>query len=101
MLQQYRVELSDLGVTPIQAGVLLYLQRYPGSYCQSMADDLGRDASWIGVVVRDLHRQGWLKKQRAPCDDSYVFLRVTRKGAALARAITRDVLLRLGELTAK
>jgi len=91
MLQQYRVQLSNLGVTPIQAGVLLYLQRYPGSYRQSVADDFGRDAAWIGVVVRELHRHGWLKKQRAPCDDSYVLLTVTCKGAALARTITRGL----------
>ena len=89
ILRHYRVELSDLGVTPTQAGILLYLHRYPGTYRQSVADALGIDAAWTGTVIRVLHQKGWLKKQRAPCDDSYVLLTVTRKGTDFVNKITR------------
>ena len=90
-LHSCRDALALLGVTPTQAGVLLYVQRYPGSYQQCVADAFGIDATWTGVVIGMLQRKGWVKKQRAPCDDSYVLLTVTHKGTALARKIIRGL----------
>lgn len=93
VLHTYRSELAFIGVTPTQAGVLLYVQRYPGSYRQCVADAFGIDATWTGVVIRMLQRKGWVKKERAPCDDSYVLITVTRKGTDLASRITRQLAL--------
>lgn len=91
MLQQYRVQLSDLGVTPTQAGVLLYLQRNPGSYRQRVANAFGLDGAWMGIVIRMLQQKGWVRRQRAPYHDSYVLLTLTQKGHALARMILSRV----------
>ena len=87
MLQEFRVELSDMDVTPTQAGVLLYVQRYPGTYRQRVADAFELDASWTGTVVRALQHKGWLRKKRARQDDRYALLTVTRKGSDLVGKI--------------
>ena len=92
-LHSCRGELALLGVTPTQAGVLLYVQRYPGNYQQCVADAFAIDPTWTGVVIRMLQRKGWVKKQRAPCDDSYVLLTVTPKGRDLVSRITRKLTL--------
>lgn len=84
---EHRVELSAMGVTPIQAGVLLYLQRHPGSYRQRVADALGSDTAWTGLLIRALQHNGWVTRQRAPHHDSYVLLTLTQKGHALTRLI--------------
>jgi DNA-binding MarR family transcriptional regulator len=86
-LHTSRRELLHLGVTPTEAGVLLYLQRHPGSYLRRVADAFALDASWTGTVIRALQQHGWVTKQRAPGDDSYVLLRMTRKGTALVGKI--------------
>src|SRR5690349_3599015 len=89
ILRDYRAELSALEVTPRQAAALLYLQLNPGSYILQCAKVVGVTSVAMGVIVKRLEQKGWLHKERAPQDDRYVLLRVTRKGTAHVGKIAR------------
>lgn len=87
VLRQYRLELSALGVTPVRAGVLLYLEQSPGTHAQHCARVLGVTSPTMSLMLRGLQRGGRVKRQRSPQDDRYVLLTLTRKGTDLVRRI--------------
>lgn len=87
LLQACRIELADIGMTPTQACVLLYVQRYPGTYQRRVADTFGMDAGSIGMVLRIAQGKGWVRRQRDPEDDRCVLITLTPKGTALVRQI--------------
>jgi MarR family transcriptional regulator, organic hydroperoxide resistance regulator len=95
-MHAYRIELADMGVTPTQAGVLLYVHRYPGTYQKRVADSFGMAATSMGMTMRKLQGKGWVKRQRAPHDDKYVLVTVTRKGVSLVRKIARRLAMAPG-----
>lgn len=86
-LREYREELSLLDVTPSQACVLLYVDRYPGIFIRRCARALGVTDPAIGYIIKRIEQRGWVRKQRAPHDDRYVLLTATRKGTDLVRKI--------------
>lgn len=99
-LNAYREELSDLDVTPAQARALLYLQRNPDSSIRQCAQVFGVIGSTMSHLVRDLHRKGWIIKQRPPQADRHVLLALTPKGHILAWLLHKQLNVRL-PLTAK
>lgn len=99
-LNTYREELSDLGVNPAQARAVLYLQRNPDNSIQQCARVFGVVGSTMGQLVRDLHRKGWVTKQRSPQNVRSVLLALTPKGHILAWLLHKQLNARL-PLTAK
>jgi DNA-binding MarR family transcriptional regulator len=91
LLREYREQLFVLGVTPVQARILLYLERNPRSYIMQCARAFGLTGRSVGYPVRVLERKRWVTKQPAPQDDRYVVLTLTPKGTDLARAIKQHV----------
>ena len=83
MLRERREDFS-VGVTPVQAGILLYLLQHPGSYIRQCARAFGVTGPAVGVTVRALEQKRWVIKRRAPQDDRYVLLTPTQHGSALA-----------------
>ena len=62
VLRQYRPELSALGVTPVQADVLLYLEQSPGTYAQHCARVLGVTGHTMSHMMRCLQQGGRVKR---------------------------------------
>lgn len=87
VLREYHDELFALGVTPGQARILLYIEGHPRCYLQQCARALGLTSRTVGSPVQALQQKHWVSKRRAPQDDRYVSLRLTRNGQALVRKI--------------
>ena len=87
LLREHHDELFALGVTPGQARILLYIEEHPRCYLQQCARALSLTSRTTGYPVQALQQKRWVKKRRAPQDDRYVFLTLTRTGQALARKI--------------
>jgi DNA-binding MarR family transcriptional regulator len=85
--REYHDELFPLGVTPGQARILLYIQQHPRCYLQQCARALGLSSRTVGYPVQMFQQKRWVSKRRAPQDDRYVSLTLTRHGQALARKI--------------
>ena len=91
---EFRRSLEPIHVTPLQAGVILYLQRYMDAKLTDAAAALRLRLPTLSVVVTDLVRKRWVAKRRSVTDSRVVHLRLSRRGQALARRIkdrVRDV----------
>ena len=87
----FRRQLAPLGVTPLQAGVMLYLQRHLDAKMKDTAAALGVQPPTVTVVINDLVRKHWVIRQRALHDDRAVCLRLSRQGIVVARKIKSQV----------
>src|SRR5687768_17900291 len=84
---QYRRSLEPLGVTPLQAGVLLYLRLHIETNMTNTAAALSVRLPTLSQVVEDLVRKRWVTKCRSITDARVVHLELSRWGLSLTRKI--------------
>ena len=87
----FRSQLASIGVTPLQAGVMLYLQRHPDAKMKDTAAALSIQPPTLTAVIDDLVRKRWVTRRRALHDDRAVCLRLSRQGQVVARKIKNHV----------
>jgi DNA-binding MarR family transcriptional regulator len=85
---QFRRSLEPLRVTPLQAGVLLFLRRHPEAKVTDAADALVVRVPTVSEVVSDLVRKRWVSKRRSPQDDRVVLLSLSRQGQTLVQRVS-------------
>jgi len=88
---EFRGRLAPLRVTPLQAGVLLYLHRQGEAKLKHVAAAVQVQSPTLGVVINDLVRKRWVTKQRVPHDDRSLCLRLSRQGAVLVQRIMKHI----------
>ena len=86
---QFRRSLEPLRVTPLQAGVLLFLRRHPEATVTDAADVLVLRVPTVSDVVKDLVRKGWVTKRYSVEDRRVVCVQLSRHGHALALQIEK------------
>ena len=90
----FRRSLEPIRVTPLQAGVILFLRRHTDAKLTDAAASLGVRLPTLSEVVKDLVRKRWVTKRRSATDTRAVCLSLSRRGEALAQRIkdhVRDV----------
>jgi DNA-binding MarR family transcriptional regulator len=87
----FRRSLEPLRVTPLQAGMLLFLRRHTEARVTDAAIALRLRVATLSEVVGDLVRKRWVSKRRSVTDTRVVYLSLNRKGKALARHIEQRV----------
>lgn len=88
---EFRRSLESIRVTPLQAGVLLYLDRHANTTLTDAAASLGVRLPTLSVVVTDLARKRWVTKRRSATDTRVVCLSLSRQGKVLAQRIKKQV----------
>ena len=91
---EFRRSLEPLRVTPLQAGMLLFLHRHADARLTDAAAAVRVNPPTLSVVLTDLVRKRWVAKRRSVTDSRVVHLRLSRQGQALVRRIkdrVRDV----------
>ncbi len=76
-------ETQGFGITPVQYGALLTVQRQPGLDQRSLANLMGLDTSTTAGVVDRLEARGLLRRSASPTDRRVKLLGTTEDGAAL------------------
>jgi DNA-binding MarR family transcriptional regulator len=84
---EFRRSLEPIRVTPLQAGLLLFLSRHANSPLTDAAASLAVRLPTLSAVVKDLVRKRWVTKRRSATDIRAVHLRLSRLGQALAQRI--------------
>jgi DNA-binding MarR family transcriptional regulator len=84
---QFRRSLEPLRVTPLQAGVLLFIHRHETAKLKDVATGLGVKSPTLGEVVKDLVQKRWVTNRRAHHDDRVLCLRLSHTGVELIRRI--------------
>jgi DNA-binding MarR family transcriptional regulator len=74
----FRRRLETIRVTPLQAGVLLFVQRHMDARVTDAAAALGVRLPTLSAVVKELVRKRWVTKRRSVKDDRDVCLRIIR-----------------------
>lgn len=76
-------ETQGYGITPVQYGALLTVQRQPGLDQRSLANLMGLDTSTTAGVVDRLEARGLLRRSASTTDRRVKLLGITEDGAAL------------------
>jgi DNA-binding MarR family transcriptional regulator len=84
---EFRRSLEPIRVTPLQAGVILYLQRHPDAKLTEATDALCLRLPTLSVVVNDLVEKCWVTRRHSVEDRRALCLSLTRRGKALAQRI--------------
>lgn len=87
----FRRSLEPIRVTPLQAGVLLFLSRHANATLTNAATSLGVRLPTLSVVVKDLLRKRWVIKRYSVEDRRAVDLRLSRQGLVITRKIENQV----------
>lgn len=87
----FRHRLHSLGVSPIQAGLLLYLDRHPQCRASEIASALCIQNHLAVKTVQRLQRNGWIRKPRLTANRKTVKLQLTEKGTTLARKVNANI----------
>ena len=88
---EFRRSLEPIRVTPLQAGVLLFLRRHAEATVTDTATALRLRPPTLSEVVNDLVRKRWVTKRRSVTDTRVVQLSLSRRGNALALQINQRV----------
>jgi DNA-binding MarR family transcriptional regulator len=88
---EFRRCLEPIRVTPLQAGVILYLQRHMDAKLTDAAAELCVRLPTLSEVVKDLVRKRWVTKRRSVTDTRVVHLRLSRRGEVISRKIKDHV----------
>lgn len=88
---EFRRSLEPIRVTPLQAGMMLYLGRHADAKLTDAAAALCLRQPTLSDVVKDLVRKRWVTKRYSVEDRRAVCLRLSRRGEALARRIKDHV----------
>jgi DNA-binding MarR family transcriptional regulator len=88
---EFRRSLELIRVTPLQAGVIIFLRRHAEAKVTDAAAALGVRPPTMSTVVKDLVRKRWVTKRRSVTDTRAVCLSLSRRGQALAQRIKDHV----------
>ena len=87
----FRRQLKPIRVTPLQAGVLLFLRRHAEARVTDAATALRLRLPTMSVLVKALVRKRWVITRRPVEDRRAVGVRLSRQGQVLARRIEDQV----------
>jgi DNA-binding MarR family transcriptional regulator len=76
---EFRGRLEPIGATPLQAGVILYLQRHMDAKLTDTAAVLGVTLPTLSQVVTDLVQKQWVTKRRSVTDTRALCLSLSRR----------------------
>jgi DNA-binding MarR family transcriptional regulator len=88
---EFRRSLEPIRVTPLQAGVLLFIRRHANARMTDAATALRLRLPTLSEVVKDLVRKRWVTRRRSVTDTRVVHLSLSRRGSALALQINQRV----------
>jgi DNA-binding MarR family transcriptional regulator len=88
---EFRRSLEPIRVTPLQAGVLLFLRRHAEARVTDAATALRLRPPTLSEVVNDLVRTRWVTKRRSVTETRVVHLSLSRRGRVLAQKIEEQV----------
>ena len=87
----FRRSLEPLHVTPLQAGVILFLRRHEDGRVKDLATAFCLKLPTVVEVVNILERKRWVSRRPSEKDGRAVCLRLSRQGQTLARKIEAQI----------
>ena len=86
----FHSRLGSLRVTPLEAGMMMYLNRHPGRTISDVANRLGTHELTLDTRVQDLVRKGFIRKRSDRQYESAI-LTLTSEGKVIVPAIAKHI----------
>jgi DNA-binding MarR family transcriptional regulator len=86
---QFAERISELDLTPPQAGLLRLIAWNPGQSQQAIAGQLGTPASRLVLLVDGLEERGLIERRRDPADRRHYALYLTGDGTQFMKELGR------------
>ena len=86
---RFAQRISQLDLTPAQAGLLRLIAWEPGQSQQAIARQLGTPASRLVLLVDGLEERGLIERRRDPADRRHYALYLTEDGTAFMKELGR------------
>ena len=86
---RFAQRISQLDLTPAQAGLLRLIAWKPGQSQQAIARQLGTPASRLVLLVDALEERGLIERRRDPADRRHYALYLTGDGTAFMKELGR------------
>ncbi|OQW31557.1 MAG: hypothetical protein A4E19_08065 [Nitrospira sp. SG-bin1] len=87
----FRYRLQPLGLSTLQASMLLYLDRHPQCEVFEIASALCIPNLTAVETVQLIQRNGWIGKPRVNAKRKIVKLQLTARGTALAQKVRENI----------
>ncbi|MBX3330602.1 MAG: MarR family transcriptional regulator [Nitrospira sp.] len=87
----FRHRLHPLGLSPLQASTLLYLDRRPQCEVPEIASALCISNLAAVETVQLIQKNGWIHKPRVNSDRKVLKLQLTEKGTVLAQKVKANI----------
>jgi DNA-binding MarR family transcriptional regulator len=87
----FRLRLQPLGLSPLQASMLLYLDRHPQCEMCEIASALCLPKVSAVETVQRIQRNGWILKPRVSAKKKTVKLQLTPQGTALVQKVKENI----------
>ena len=87
--EQFARRVTELSLTPAQAGLLRLVARGPGQSQQAIARQLGTPPSRLVLLVDGLQERGLLERRRNPADRRHYALYLTEGGTRFMAELGR------------
>jgi DNA-binding MarR family transcriptional regulator len=87
----FRHRLHPLGVSPLQASMLLYVDRHPQCEVMEIASALCLPHLSVIKTVLHIQRQRWIRKPQRNANRKLARLQLTAKGLTLAKKIKENI----------
>lgn len=87
LFQHFMLSMSDLEVTPGQAGVLMLLQNNPGISQAALARAIGVERATLGETIDFLENKGWVERHKSEHDKRSYALDLTAKGRSFVKKL--------------
>lgn len=87
----FRRRLEPIRVTPLQAGVILFLCRHVEANITDTAAALSVRLPTLSAVVNNLGEKRWVTRRYSVKDHRFVCLSLSRRGEVLAQKIDEQV----------
>ena len=88
---EFRRSLEPIRVTPLQAGVLLFIRRHANARMTDAAAAFRLRLPTLSEVVKALARKRWVTRRRSVTDTRVVHLRLSQRGQVITRKIENQV----------
>ena len=80
LFQHFKSSMTDLNLTPGQAGVLILIENNPGISQAALARALEIERATLGETIDYLQKNHWVERRKSPSDGRSHALHLSRKG---------------------
>jgi len=91
LFQHFKSSISDLCLTPGQAGVLILIENNPGISQAALARALEIERATLGETIDYLQKNTWVERRKSPSDGRSYALHLSSQGKRIMKKLQPSI----------